>query len=202
MKLKVCGMKEPENIRGLVTQQPDFIGFIFYPKSPRYVGDELDTSGVPADVKKVGVFVNEPIESMLEKVSRYKLDFVQLHGGESVEVVRALKSKNVGVIKVLSVQDAMPIDDIKEFEPYVDFFLFDTKTPDFGGSGEKFDWTILKQYESNVPFFLSGGVDLEDIKTIESLGIEKLFAIDVNSRFEVSPGLKDIERIKALKEVL
>ncbi|WP_258104329.1 phosphoribosylanthranilate isomerase [Marinoscillum sp. MHG1-6] len=195
-------MKEPENIRGLVTQQPDFIGFIFYPKSPRYVGDELDTSGVPADVKKVGVFVNEPIESMLEKVSRYKLDFVQLHGGESVEVVRALKSKNVGVIKVLSVQDAMPIDDIKEFEPYVDFFLFDTKTPDFGGSGEKFDWTILKQYESNVPFFLSGGVDLEDIKTIESLGIEKLFAIDVNSRFEVSPGLKDIERIKALKEVL
>ncbi|MFT6866763.1 MAG: phosphoribosylanthranilate isomerase [Cyclobacteriaceae bacterium] len=199
--LKVCGMREQQNLHELVALEPDFIGFIFYPQSPRFVeGYELPK--IPDQIKKVGVFVNESEEQILKLVIRYGLNMVQLHGDETIDLANSLRNKGIGVLKVLSVTDKMPHEEIKMFEGSVDYFLFDTKTPKHGGSGMKFDWNILQQYDSKVPFFLSGGIELEDVEKIKALGIDQLFAIDVNSKFEISPGLKDIEKIKALKDQL
>lgn len=201
IKLKVCGMREPENIHQLVEIQPDFIGHIFYEKSPRFVG-ENELINEDESINKVGVFVNESEDIILKKVRQYNLDFVQLHGNEPVELAESLKRSGIKVIKVFSVINTMPKEDIAAFENSVDYFLFDTKTKSYGGSGHKFDWSILKEYNSKVPFFLSGGIELDDLEEIKSLNISQLFAIDVNSKFEVSPGLKNIEQLKILKSRL
>lgn len=202
LKLKVCGMREADNIRDLMKLQPDFVGFIFYPKSPRFVDEGAHLSVVGKSAKKVGVFVNEDMDKLLSEVAKHELDFVQLHGDESADFAKKLKSKGIGVIKAFRVMEEMPVAEIRVFEDVVDFFLFDTKTPSFGGSGHKFDWTILKGYPSSVPFFLSGGIDESDIEEIQNLNLPNLYAIDVNSRFELAPALKDIEKLKALKQKL
>lgn len=201
IKLKVCGMRDQQNIAELIKLKPDFIGHIFYEKSPRLIHEDY-FGKIPNSIKRIGVFVNESEVKILEIAKAYKLEFIQLHGNETVEFAKGLKAKGIKIIKVLSVQSEMPMEQIKSFEPCVDYFLFDTKTPDFGGSGKKFDWSILKQYNSTVPFFLSGGIDLDDIQVIKKMNIERLFAIDVNSRFEVSLGLKDIKKLEALKSRL
>lgn len=201
IKLKVCGMREYQNIVDLLGLKPDYIGHIFYPKSPRFFGNNTSVE-IPKTTKKIGVFVNESEEIILQIATQHHLDFAQLHGNEPVELAQSLKSKGLGVIKVLSVLDEMPLEAIRKFEQSVDFFLFDTKTPDFGGSGLKFDWQILKQYDATVPFFLSGGIAIEDIELIKKMNLKKLHAIDVNSKFEVSAGIKDIKKIEALKESL
>ncbi|MEP0368259.1 MAG: phosphoribosylanthranilate isomerase [Cyclobacteriaceae bacterium] len=201
MKLKVCGMREKENIEELLQLEPDFIGFIFYAKSPRFV-ENFEIPDVPTETKKVGVFVNEDESVILDCVEKYGLDYVQLHGNEPVELAESIKQKGVGVIKVFGVMDALPSAEIRPYEDAVDYFLFDTKTPAHGGSGQKFDWSILKSYDSTKPFFLSGGIDVSDIEEIKKMNIEKLEVIDVNSRFEIAPGLKNIERVKALKSKL
>ncbi len=201
MHLKVCGMREADNINALVGLEPDFIGFIFYSKSPRYVvGNELPA--IPKQIKKVGVFVNESEDYIMRMVASYDLDMAQLHGDETAELANSLRNKGIGVIKVLSVLDEMPHSEISAHQQTVDYFLFDTKTQKHGGSGQKFDWSILEQYESETPFFLSGGIDLDDIERIKTLNLPKLFAIDVNSRFELEPGVKDIEKLRALKHQL
>lgn len=203
LQLKVCGMKYPANITQLKEVEPDFIGMIFFSKSPRFVGGELlftGTSIFPEGAKKVGVFVNAPIWEVINVVDEYKLEYVQLHGEEFPQYCAELRKKGLKVIKAIQVSNSMDLKKAEAFEGHVDYFLFDTKTPNYGGSGEKFDWTLLNSYKGSIPFFLSGGVDLEDIGAIESLDLPLLFGIDVNSRFEVSPGMKDIEKLKKLKK--
>lgn len=200
MKLKVCGMREADNIRDLLALEPDYMGMIFYEKSPRCVMEmpNADLSGV----EKVGVFVNASDEEMKEKAQTYGLDLLQLHGEESVDQVKRLKEEGFKLIKVFSVTDELPIASMQAYSPYVDYFLFDTKTPAYGGSGQKFDWGVLKDYDLDKPFFLSGGIELDDLDAIRQLGMKQLYAIDVNSRFELAPAVKDIKKIKALKDKL
>lgn len=197
-QIKICGLKYPENIRQVVALQPDMIGFIFYPKSPRYLNSPRDIAKlyIPPSIKRIGVFVNEAKDIILEKVKIYQLQGVQLHGDESPALCLALKQKNLKVIKAFSV--SLP-EDLKKsalYEGFADYFLFDTKTPGYGGSGEKFDWEIINAYKGLTPFILSGGISPEDAEAILSFKHARLAGIDLNSRFEVSPGVKDIELLK------
>ena len=203
LKLKVCGMRDPENLQGLISMQPDFIGFIFYPKSSRYAAnlDEKLLSSIPKTIGKVGVFVNEGIDTVCEIVNKYKLDYVQLHGDEDLEYAMALKSKGVKIVKVFRVTDRIP-EEATDYAGIADYLLFDTATSKYGGSGKQFDWNILKNNGLRVAFLLSGGIQLKDIETIKTLKLPKLEGIDVNSGFELEPGLKDLELIKELKRQL
>lgn len=197
MKLKVCGMREPKNIQHLLEEvTPDFIGFIFYAKSPRYVTEVVD---VPTHTKKVGVFVNETTNTIQRLARQHGLDYVQLHGDEPPAQAKELKDAGLGVIKVFSVADALP-EGIGAFDTgSVDYVLFDTKTPAYGGSGQKFDWGLMNDYDGEVPFLLSGGIDADDLEKIHTLGHPKLLGIDINSKFELAPAVKDIKKIAAFK---
>lgn len=199
MKLKVCGMREVENIRGVMALQPDFLGFIFYEKSPRYAG-ALDADWVKQlmGVQKVGVFVNATLDEMQEKAESFGLDFIQLHGDEELPVIEALLQAGLKVIKVFRVSDALP-EHLADFS-HADYFLFDTQTKSYGGSGRQFNWEILK--DVNQPFLISGGIGEEDISKIKALNHPHLVGIDINSRVEVSPGVKDIHKIKRIKAQL
>jgi len=200
MKLKVCGLKEEQNIEEILQQSPDFIGFIFYRKSPRFV-DELKAHfvrGIEGPVK-VGVFVNSKVDEIVSSVEFYGLDMVQLHGEESLAQVQELKRKGLSVIKVFRVLDVLP-DEMEDYEPYCDLFLFDTRTPKYGGSGKKFDWSILKGV--NHPFLLSGGIGMDDLEEIKSLNLKNLIGLDVNSKVEIKPGLKDVKKVKGIKALI
>lgn len=203
LKLKVCGMKDPENIQGLLSIRPDFIGFIFYPKSPRYVEglDEDLILRIPLRIKKVGVFVNESLTKVLKTADQYGLEYIQLHGDEDLEFAKSLKSRGLKVIKVFRIMDTLPIS-ARKYEGVADYFLFDTATANYGGSGRHFDWNILRNYNLSTPFLLSGGVQITDLPRIKQFEINQLVGIDVNSRFEISPGMKKMELIKELKEAL
>ena len=200
VKLKVCGMRDPDNIKALINAGPDFMGMIFYEKSPRYVSGHIDLS--LSQIDSVGVFVNPTREEVLDKVKEYGLKYIQLHGSESPEFVSSIKHADLMVIKVFRVIDQLPISEMKTFDGIADYFLFDTKTALFGGSGQQFNWEILEAYPFETPYFLSGGIDLEDVPKILKMDLPKLYAIDVNSRFEVKPGLKDIQKIEKLKTML
>ena len=196
-------MRDPANIQELIELKPDFMGFIFYRKSPRYVDaiDEDTLMRIPISIRKVGVFVNESLEVILEIANKYGLEYIQLHGDEDLTFANALKERGLKIIKVFRVMDAIPFF-ARNYEGIADYFLFDTASINYGGSGRHFDWNILKNYNLSVPFLLSGGVQLEDIPKIKSMEIEKLVGIDVNSRFELAPALKDIEKLKQLKAEL
>ncbi|MDR0940732.1 MAG: phosphoribosylanthranilate isomerase [Bacteroidales bacterium] len=216
MKIKVCGMKHPHNIQELLQHNPDFIGFIFYEKSPRFFGDScgiIDTNGIvethgrasqPETTKKIGVFVNETVENILKIAEKYHLDGIQFHGKESPEECLQIREKGLLTIKAFNVENKEDFEQTKPYEYVVDFFLFDTRLPPapseggraYGGTGIKFDWQILKQYKGETPFFLSGGISESDAETIKSLHLPQLYAVDINSRFEIEPGLKHIENIK------
>lgn len=194
--IKVCGMRDPENIRMVCQLGIDWMGFIFYPASPRYV----DISNWPdiirmihPDVKSVGVFVNEDEESLLRIIQICRLGMVQLHGQESPRLCHSLKRSGIGVIKAFSVSEGFDFDHTKPYSDVVDFFLFDTKTPKMGGSGEKFDWAILDNYKGNTPFLLSGGIGPGDQYRIKTLKHPQLAGFDLNSRFEILPALKNVE---------
>lgn len=200
MKLKICGMRNAKNIQSIAELQPDYMGFIFYAKSKRFVGEEFDEKILellPFNVKKVGVFVHASITYILEKVNRYDLQYVQLHSGESPELCRQLKEANIGVIKVFSVGQDFDFSILGEFEDCCDYFLFDTKGKDYGGNGTVFNWSVLENYPSQKPFFLSGGIGLEELPAIVNLQHLNIHALDVNSRFEISPALKDVEKLKS-----
>ncbi len=203
LKLKVCGMRNPDNIESLIALKPDFMGFIFYPKSPRYVNkiDENFIMDFPISIHKVGVFVNEKLEKILELAEKYGLEYIQLHGNENLSFANSLKAEGLKIIKSFHITKFIP-PFAKNYEGIADYFLLDTASINYGGSGRHFDWNILKNYDLEVPFFLSGGVQLEDIPTIKLMKIEKLTGIDVNSRFEIEPGLKDLEKIETLKIAL
>ncbi len=197
-------MKYPENIRSIANLQPDFMGFIFYPKSPRYAEPlDLETlQSLPKSIKKIGVFVNESLENILTIVYKYNLDGVQLHGSENVEICRKLKDTGLLVLKAFPIADAYNFNVTKNYEGACDYFLFDTKTEAYGGSGVKFDWSILNEYKGETPFLLSGGIAADDAEAILEIEHPKFAGIDLNSKFEVSPGLKNVELLKGfMKEI-
>lgn len=194
-------MKQPGNIREVSAFAPDYLGFIFFEKSPRNFDAVIPE--VSPEIKKTGVFVDASLEFILQKVRNHKLQAVQLHGNESPELCAALKEEGIEVIKVFSVKDSFDFSILKPYEGKVDFFLFDTKGKAKGGNGIIFDWEILKKYPSETPFFLSGGLGLEEVAKLPDFDFpETFYGIDVNSRFEVGPGLKNIEDIKKLKTYL
>jgi phosphoribosylanthranilate isomerase len=203
LKLKICGMKYPDNIREVAQLAPDYMGFIFYQKSKRFVGADFVIPEISSSIKKVGVFVNDTIDNILVKVNKYKLDLVQLHGDESAEFCKTIRT-TVPVIKAFGIDENFDFSLLNKYADSCDYFLFDTKTPEYGGSGTKFDWNILENYKGNKPFFLSGGIELESVKKISNLKsqISNLYAIDVNSKFEIKPGLKDIDKLKTMKNEL
>ncbi|MCK5637993.1 MAG: phosphoribosylanthranilate isomerase, partial [Flavobacteriaceae bacterium] len=156
MKLKICGMKYPDNIKSVATLQPDYLGFIFYEKSKRNFDGIIPE--IPNQIKKTGVFVNATKEFILEKVKRYNLKVVQLHGNESVSFCKEMRQNNIEVIKVFSVGEVFDFDQLKVYENVCDYFLFDTKGKEKGGNGITFNWKLLDNYSSNKPYFLSGGI--------------------------------------------
>ena len=198
MLVKVCGMREPENIEQVAQLGVDMMGFIFYPKSPRYVSHAVARSDADRKVCRVGVFVNDFIPDMLDKIYSFSLDAVQLHGGESREVCEQLREANgeIKIIKAISVSNAGDIQKYKEYVGAVDYFLFDTKCKTVGGSGQQFDWQVLDEYDGDVPFLLSGGIGPEDASRIRSFHHPKCVGIDLNSRFEIEPGVKDVEKLR------
>ncbi|MBA4319546.1 MAG: N-(5'-phosphoribosyl)anthranilate isomerase [Flavobacterium sp.] len=204
MRIKICGMKHPENILEVGALLPDYMGFIFWEKSARYFDGIIPE--LPKSTHKVGVFVNATSEEILKKIEKHDLQAVQLHGNESVEFCETLKKKmpkGIDVIKVFSILDTFDFAALKPFEPVCDYFLFDTKGKLPGGNGTTFDWKVLENYPSTKPFFLSGGIGLEEIKKlVETLHCNvfaknlPIYAIDVNSKFEIEPGLKNIQLCK------
>ena len=194
MIIKVCGMKYPDNISDLSMLPIDFIGMIFYEKSPRYVSDlqpeEINTRGK----ELVGVFVNASETEIMQMTNKYNLDLIQLHGSESPEFCKKL-NETMPVIKAFSIADASDFEQTKEYEGLWGYFLFDTKTPQYGGSGQKFDWQILKEYKGSMPFLLSGGISIDDVEAIKQIKHPRFEGIDLNSRFEIEPGLKDINKL-------
>lgn len=195
--IKVCGMRDPENLEQLCTLDPDYVGFIFYPPSRRSVGEQPDPGlfRIPGPaIKKVGVFVDEHLEHVRKIVELYGLDAVQLHGDESVKYCSQLSGAGLEVIKVLDPHAGEA--EIRQYSEPVDFILFDSAGTGSGGTGRKFNWELLGELPVRVPFFLSGGIGPEDAGPVRSLGLGELAGVDVNSRFELAPGIKDIKLLK------
>jgi len=201
MKIKICGLKYENNIRGVADLAPDYMGFIFYRNSSRYAAEELtpiQTSGMVENVIKVGVFVNEEFQMIKQICLDFQIDTVQLHGTESPVLCQKLKDFGYSVIKSFGIYDEFDFEELNAYEKHCDFFLFDIKTSTYGGSGKRFEWDLLKQYQLNIPYFLSGGITLNDLDEIKTIKDKNLFAIDVNSRFEIEAGLKDTSKVKIL----
>jgi phosphoribosylanthranilate isomerase len=197
--IKICGMRESENIMAAAELQPDFMGFIFYPESPRFAGELLNPqvlSNLPADIRKTGVFVNAEYNKIRETIVKYSLNVVQLHGNESPDLCRRLKETGVLVMKVFNIRDCLSFTMYKDFISCTDYFLFDTMTVSYGGSGQKFDWTMFERHDPGHPFFLSGGIGPQDSDNIIQITNSSFYGIDLNSRFEIKPGFKDIEKLK------
>ncbi|MDR0505200.1 MAG: phosphoribosylanthranilate isomerase [Dysgonamonadaceae bacterium] len=197
MKVKVCGMKYPDNIREVSALPIDYMGFIFYEKSPRYAGDmDLSDVNFSSSILKTGVFVNESTDKISAYIDKYRLDAIQMHGCETPETCSCMQSHNVKVIKALSIEKK---EDFAQCEYYADvcnYFLFDTKTPLHGGSGRQFDWNILQYYTINIPFFLSGGIGVCDAERLRAFNHPLCHGVDLNSCFETAAGQKDISLLK------
>ena len=221
-------MKNPQNIADIAALNPDYLGFIFYEKSKRYVGQGhalalqlptevsprfRDAEGQAKGIKKIGVFVNSTLEYILSKVEKYDLDLVQLHGEESPEFCRDFRRANgiafaksgvkkAQIIKVFSIGQTFDFQQLEPYKSYCDYFLFDTKGKEKGGNGFAFNWDVLKDYDNEKPFFLSGGLSLENIEKVKELTHLNILAIDMNSGFEIEAGLKDVEKIKQLMAIM
>lgn len=208
MKLKVCGMKY--NAQEVAELQPDYLGFIFYDKSSRFFDRELFP--LASEIQKIGVFVNASVDEICEKIQKYDLQGVQLHGQESPEFCKTLKLKfasttlSVTILKVFSIKDDFDFKVLEPYEDLCDYFLFDTKGKLPGGNGYTFDWGVLKNYPSTKPYFLSGGIGLAEVDSIKEFmqrpEARYCHAVDVNSRFESKPGLKDISELTTFKKQL
>ena len=203
MYLKVCGLKYYDNIKTLLTLKPKFVGFIFHKPSPRNMPISFleKTKNLNfKSTKKVGVFVNKPIYFIEKIAKKGKLDLIQLHGTESPLYCKLLKKKlKLPIIKAFSIKTKKDLEPTKNYYNTIDYFLFDTKTKLAGGSGKKFDWSVLNYFNQEKPFFLSGGIDLEDFFHIKHLPYKNLYCLDINSKFEQHPGLKKVDKIKLVK---
>jgi len=214
MLIKVCGMRSPENITALLELPVDLMGLIFYKKSPRHVPDSAAKEILAASegkVKRVGVFVNEAVETIVQKVAKFKLQYVQLHGKEDADYcydLLAHSAKTFGcddelrLIKAFSVDEQFDFSITKDYTAYCEYFIFDTKGKNAGGNGFMFDWSLLKQYQERIPFLLSGGIDAQSAAAIQSLDFPKMIGVDLNSKFEISPALKDVSLLKGFMQEL
>lgn len=203
MKIKICGMKFSENIKDISCFCPDFMGFIFYENSKRLVTDsfqELNLQSIPPAVKKVGVFVNQSFNEIMQKAIDYKLDYVQLHGQETIDLLESLKQKNIKIIKAFGISNSFDFETLKKSENICDYFLFDTLTSSYGGSGKIFNWKILENYHLKTPFFLSGGLGMENLESLIHFKHEKLIGFDFNSKLEIASGFKDLKQTKMIIE--
>ena len=207
--VKVCGMRDADNIRQVEALGIDWMGFIFWPKSSRYVAEI--PSYLPTKCKRVGVFVDASIGDVMTIAEQYQLDIIQLHGQESPSYITQLIShfsclRNVKIIKAFNIATAIDFEATKRYEDYVDYFLFDTKGKSVGGNGEKFDWSVLSSYKGQTPYLLSGGIGPDDAERLSS-ELSPLFSkpcagLDLNSRFESAPGYKNVDTLKAfIKEL-
>jgi len=215
MKLKVCGMKYVVNIQEVAALQPDYLGFIFYDKSKRNFDGIIPE--LPKSIKKTGVFVNATINEVVNKINQYDLQAVQLHGDETVAYIKELRQaelvsashneipkqvrNDIEIIKVFGIKESFNFDVLKPYENVVDYFLFDTKGKERGGNGVVFDWKVLEKYPYTKPFFLSGGIGLQQLEEVHKIRKTDLpiYALDVNSKFELEAGLKSVENIKEFK---
>ena len=223
MIIKVCGMRDPENIRALQQLDIDWMGFIFWPQSPRFVQMVSSRAGIIPDysslkedrptakgqttttnIKRVGVFVDEMPQSIVTRVYNYHLDIVQLHGSESRAMIENLRrtlvpdiQPNIKIMKAISIGNADDFKKTADYEEVVDFFLFDTKCQEVGGSGRRFDWALLDAYQGGTPFILSGGIAPDMAPDILKIKHPQFLGIDLNSQFETEPGFKDIDKVKA-----
>lgn len=212
MIVKVCGMRDEENIRQVAGLGVDLMGFIFYPKSKRFLSEEegalLKKEGILSEESsrpfpgKVGVFVNASPEEMIDAVNQYGLDYLQLHGNESAEVCHALHNRGIALIKAFSIASPDDFAQTQEYEGRVDYFLFDTKCDTYGGSGKQFDWSVLSAYTGSTPFLLSGGINPDSIRSIKELKHPRFVGIDLNSGFELEPGLKNIKTLEPFIKTL
>ncbi|MEP6646313.1 MAG: phosphoribosylanthranilate isomerase [Saprospiraceae bacterium] len=204
MKIKICGMKGPENIREVAGLQPDFMGFILYQESPRFIQKNILNSSlttIPSTIQKTGVFVNELLENVLKTGSNYSLDLIQLHGNETAQYCQ-LASMNIPVMKAFALHDHFDFDEISAFQPSCTYFLFDTKTNGYGGSGKTFEWKLIEKYKLDTPFFLSGGIGLKNIETALHISHPMFYGVDLNSKLETSPGIKNIGECKKIIELI
>lgn len=203
MKLKVCGMREPENIKSLAALKPDYIGFIFWKSSARYVSKTIPL--LSPNIKKTGVFVNASLHYIENITKKHELQAVQLHGTENPKFCKLVQSLNVEVVKAFGIQESFNFSDLERYENCCDYYLFDTKGKLPGGNGYSFNWKVLKQYYNlKKPFFLSGGIGIEHVEEIHNLLNNNLplYAVDVNSKFESEPGLKKIDALEQFKNKL
>lgn len=204
-------MRDADNIRDISALGVDMIGLIFYPPSPRYVQQFSSGAGIIPDYApdmgktplRVGVFVDDMPQNIVTRVYNYKLDYIQLHGNEPRETLENLRATidpdinpNIKIIKAISVSSAEDINKYKEYVGAADLFLFDTKCKTVGGSGEQFDWQVLQAYDGDVPFLLSGGIGPDDAERVRNFHHPKCIGIDLNSKFEIEPALKDVEKLK------
>lgn len=196
--IKVCGMRDTANIKAVAELAPDFMGFIFYRKSPRYVGEDFILPELPALIRKVGVFVNEPLDRLIQIAKKNNLDYIQLHSGESPEYCLEVKKHGLQILKTFSIGSDFDFESLKPFNGLVDYFLFDTKGEGYGGLGIPFDWQLLEEYNLSTPFLIAGGVSNLNIGEIKKLSYPILKGVDVNSKYEISPALKDIEALEEL----
>lgn len=216
MLIKVCGMSSPEKIAKYPSLSADLMGLIFYPKSKRFIesglyGTEEEILNAldivrKSGIKLVGVFVDESILNIREYAKKYSLDFIQLHGAETPEQAKELKASGFKVIKAIPVSGLEDIENLSdEWDETVDYLLFDYKCAEKGGSGKKFDWSVLASYKGSIPFILSGGIGADDAKEIAKINHDKFEGVDLNSKFEIAPGLKDLDLlskfINELKEI-
>ena len=200
MIIKVCGMREPENIRAVEALPVDYIGLIFYPPSPRHV-DALPPT-LPKQCQRVGVFVNATAEEILQRISTFQLDMVQLHGHESPHFCRKLRQRippSLKIMKMIPIATENDISLTRSYSEAIDYFLFESKIPTkgntYGGSGQQFDWNILNHYHGSIPFLLTGGIGEDDAQRILQFHHPQFAGIDLNSRFETAPAIKDITKL-------
>lgn len=232
MKIKVCGMRDAQNIRDVAALDIDLMGFIFYPKSPRFVSLISSQAGIipdysperlnmavnadgkpgyifPKRIKRVGVFVDEMPQTIITYVYNYSLDYIQLHGKETPTLIDNLRRTlvpdlvpDIKVIKAFGINSADDLQQCEAYEGYADLFLFDTRTPLKGGSGRQFNWSVLEAYHGRTPFLLSGGIGPEDADRVKAFHHPQCVGIDLNSRFETAPAMKDVELLsKFIKQI-
>ena len=203
MKIKICGLKDPENIKAVSALAPDYLGFIFYRPSPRFVNDVPfeQLNNIPSSILKTAVFVNESFEKVNELIDKYSFNVIQLHGNESAEFCGSFKSK-LKVIKAFGLNNDFNFEQLIAYQNKVDFFLFDAKTEIHGGSGKTFDWSILNKYAMDIPFFLSGGLSLDNLEEIKNISHSQFYGVDLNSKFETEPGIKNINKLEMAFDII
>jgi len=202
--IKICGLREPLNIDEILLLGPQYIGFIFYPSSARFVGEpDVEYMKGLTNVKKTAVFVNSSLEEIIRIVNRYQFDAIQLHGDESADFCKDVKAgTGTELIKAFGIDPEFDFLQLESYLPVVDYFLFDTKTSMYGGSGRIFNWDVLKKYTYDKPYFLSGGIDPDNFLDAYTFEDERIYAVDLNSRFESSPGVKNVQLLKqTLKKI-